>query len=151
MLSKTNPDPNTVCLMMFKITYHSPVWFNMCPLRVLVWTNVFHICLYFQGPNWNPLVWINISWHFFIAPLLIVYSRRQKITGIEEKSLHSIYIEITYNKAKTKKIMVEPEHPAHKYYQFIRSSTRQCAHMGGKRFTDSFYPKSVKVFNKADF
>ena len=92
-------------------------------------------------------VWFSRSTQVEQNKLNSIVRRAEKIIGTELKSLDSIFIERTKN--KTKKIMSEIEHPAHRYFNFLPSNVRLRAFKGCKRLTNSFYPTAVKIYNKS--
>ena len=80
-----------------------------------------------------------------VNKLSSVIRSAEKVIGTKLPSLDSIYLERTTK--KTEKIMKDPTHPASSYFNFLPSNRRLRTFKGNKRFTDSFYPTAVKLFN----
>ena len=59
--------------------------------------------------------------------------------------LENIYIDRMTN--KTNKILNDSYHPALMHFNFLPSNRRLRAFKGCKRFTNSFFPQSVKCYN----
>ena len=69
----------------------------------------------------------------------------ENIINTNLPSLEDIYIERMRD--KTSKILKDKFHPARKYFEFLPSMKRLRTYKGNKRFTNSFFPQAVKLFN----
>ena len=69
----------------------------------------------------------------------------EKIIGTGLPSLQSIHQDRATK--RTVSIMKDNHHPAHQYFKYLRSGRRLETLKGNKRFTSSFYPLAVKMFN----
>ena len=69
----------------------------------------------------------------------------ENIINTNLPSLEDIYIERMRD--KTSKILKDKFHPARKYFEFLPSMKRMRTYKGNKRFTNSFFPQAVKLFN----
>ena len=91
------------------------------------------------------IVWFGRVNQADLNKLSSVIRSAEKIIGTGLPSLHSIYVERSVS--KTNNIIKDSSHPAHKYFQFLPSQRRMRTFKGNKRFTKSFYPEAVKMFN----
>ena len=71
----------------------------------------------------------------------------EKIIGCELSTLDSIFRERA--KSRTRAIMNDCYHPAQKYFRLLPSGRRLKSFSGTKRFLNSTYPCSVRLFNKS--
>ena len=90
-------------------------------------------------------VWFGSATQRDIDKLKSVIRNAEKIIGTGLPSLHSIYISRT--EKRTCAIMKESSHPASHLFQFLPSKRRLRTFYGNKRFTNSFYPSAVRIFN----
>ena len=70
----------------------------------------------------------------------------ENIINTSLPSLEEIYLQRM--KDKTCKILKDQFHPARKYLEFLPSMKRMRTFKGNKRFTNSFFPQAIKLFNE---
>ncbi len=80
-----------------------------------------------------------------LGKLQSVIRSAERIIGTSLPSIHSLYQERALKRVDC--IMKDHSHPASVYFNFLPSGNRLLAFRGSKRFTNSFYPSAVKIFN----
>ena len=90
-------------------------------------------------------VWFGSATQSDITRMNNVICSAQKIIGVALPSMHSIYNERT--KKRTRAMIKDEFHPANCLFQFLKSGKRFRTFYGNKRFTNSFYPSAVRIFN----
>ena len=91
------------------------------------------------------LVWFGAVSQKDLAKLNAIIRAAEGIIGTGLPSLHSIFTERARN--RTELIMNDTTHPAHLYFQYLRSGRRLRHFTGNKRFLRSFFPTAVRNFN----
>ena len=90
-------------------------------------------------------VWFGSATQSDITRMNNVICSAQKIIGVALPSMHSIYNERT--KKSTRAMIKDQFRPANSLFQFLKSGKRFRTFYGNKRFTNSFYPSAVRIFN----
>ena len=92
-------------------------------------------------------VWYGNACKKDLKQLNSIIRTAEKITCTSLPSLHHLYQERTLK--RTVSIIKDQYHPSHKLFTFLRSQRRLKTFYGNKRFTNSFYPSAVHVFNNS--
>ena len=90
-------------------------------------------------------VWFGAACKKDIKRLSSVVRSAERIIGTSLPSLESIFNDRTQN--RTAAILKEQSHPANYIFTFLRSGRRLRTFYGNKRFTNSFYPTAVRIYN----
>ena len=105
----------------------------------------FYRCIIESILSRSIIVWYKRASQRDILKLKSVIKNAEKIIGVTLPSIESIYQERALR--RTHKILADEHHPAHSYFEFLRSGSRLKTFRGNKRLTNSFYPDAVKIFN----
>ena len=90
-------------------------------------------------------VWFDRASIRHLTKLQAVIRNAERIIGAPLPSLQSIYL--LQLESKRNKIMNDSFHPAHQYFDMLPSGRRLRAFKGTKRFLNSTYPQTVKLYN----
>ena len=93
------------------------------------------------------LVWYGKITQMDLAKLNSIVHSAEKLIGCELSTLGSIFRERAA--CRTRAIMNDCYHPAKKYFRWLPSERRLKSFSGTKRFLNSTYPCSVRLFNKS--
>ena len=91
------------------------------------------------------LVWYKAASQNDLNKLGSIIQTAEKIIDISLPSIEQLYKERSLN--RTLAIIKDDFHPANELFVLLRSRKRFRTFIGNKRFTNSFYPSAVKVFN----
>ena len=91
------------------------------------------------------IVWYDRATVYHKHRLQSVVKNAQRIIGTSLPSLESLYIERM--RKKTVNVLRDPNHPAHTYFDPLTSNRSFRAYKGCKRFTRSFFPEALKLYN----
>ena len=91
------------------------------------------------------LVWFKAATIKDLNYLNSIIHQAEKIIHTSLPSLDKLYSERTLK--RTLSIIKDDHHPSHELFTFLKSGKRLRTFMGNKRFTNSFYPSAVHVFN----
>ena len=91
------------------------------------------------------LVWYKAASQKDLSRLNSIIRTAEKITHTSLPSLEKLYQERTLK--RTLALIKDTHHPACNLFVFLRSGKRLRTFMGNKRFTTSFYPAAVHIFN----
>ena len=91
------------------------------------------------------LVWFKAATQKDLRKLNSIIKTAEKITRVPLPSLEFLYTERTIK--RTRAIIKDQHHPANQLFIYLKSGRRLRAFIGNKRFTNSFYPSAVRIFN----
>ena len=91
------------------------------------------------------IVWFGRATQDDIRRLSVVVRSAEKIIGVDLPSLESLYIDRSLR--RTQLILSDSDHPANAYFSFLPSHRRLRTFRGNRRFTASFFPSAVKLYN----